>query len=69
MSGAPRSGISPVMFGLRAMAAVKAACDLGLDPQRAAALALVTGSDVDRLAEQLASALVEDGALRVPDAV
>ena len=53
---------------LHVMAILKAARDFGLPPERAALVALDTGTDPDRLAEGLARALFEDGALQVPEA-
>ena len=52
---------------LHVMAVLKAARDFGLPPERAAQVALDTGADPERLAEGLARALVDDGAMRVPD--
>jgi hypothetical protein len=53
---------------LHVMAVLKAARDFGLPPERAAEVALSTGTDPDRLAEGLAQALVEAGAVQLPDA-
>jgi hypothetical protein len=53
---------------LQLMAVLKAARDFGLPADRAAQVVLEIGTDPDELAAGLASALVEDGALRLPDA-
>jgi hypothetical protein len=50
------------------MAVLKAARDFGLPPERAAQVALDTGTDPDRLAEALALAVLEAGALELPEA-
>jgi hypothetical protein len=50
------------------MAVLKAARDFGLPPERAAQVALDTGTDPDRLAEALALAVLETGALELPEA-
>ena len=53
---------------LHVMAVLKAARDFGLPPERAAQVALDTGTDPDRLAEALALAVLEAGALQLPEA-
>jgi hypothetical protein len=65
----PRRGYkATVPATLHVMAVLKAARDFGLPPERAAEVALDTGTDPERLAEALARAVLEAGALRVPDA-
>ena len=54
---------------LHVMAVLKAARDFGLAADRAAQVVLDIGTDPERLAAGLASALVEDGTLQVPDSL
>jgi hypothetical protein len=54
---------------LQVMAVLKAARDFGLPADRAAQVVLDVGTDPDRLATGLATALVDEGALRVPDSL
>jgi hypothetical protein len=56
---------------LRFMAALKAARDFGLERESADAIALrldPRGRGIDQLVDALATALVERGAVRLPDA-
>jgi hypothetical protein len=55
------------MSALRVMAALKAARDFGLDPALAAEVAR-RARDAEHVADALARALLDGGALRLPDA-